>query len=69
MPGLGHSASFGRADGIGMSPAGMMYLADWQNGILRSISPEGDVNWYAGRLNLTIRCKGVLPLSPSHLPA
>jgi len=57
--GLGLKATFGPAEGLAVNGAGQLYLADWQNGMIRTInSATGLVDWYAGIVNLTLKCKG-----------
>jgi len=57
--GLGLLASFGRGEGLAVNAGGQLYLADWQNGMLRTInSATGLVEWYAGLVNLSLTCLG-----------
>jgi sugar lactone lactonase YvrE len=44
----GTSASFRHPLGISLAPSGMLYVADWDNRLIRAISPSADVTTLAG---------------------
>ena len=58
LDGTGSSARFNDPAGIVLDSAGNLFVCDWQNNLIRKVSPTGNVVTFAGNVNVAGNADG-----------